>query len=667
MKELKFHYAAAKNVFCFGEDGIELFFKDYGKIVLISGENFDDVDERGKPGSNGSGKSSVADILCLALFGETIKDMHIKDIIHNKVEKNGYAEVIWDSYRVVRTFAPSSLKMWDSKDHIWDKKTEISKGKSMGETEKLIEDKLGFNYHAFVNVTIFDDRNQFAFLESDTPTKRKIVESLLYLQQYAAHCANAKNLHKQQKEIVKLTSKDYENIKAVIADAKKRLTQTQVSDASWLANKKSEIEGLVNQIKEKQSKLESADVAPEVKRYQEAQDKIVDITTQQIPTLEANKNKIVDLVKDVKIKIGDLTSNNQTTSSLLLEAKSNISNFNKDIKNNEDLIESIKNLAHGQKCPTCYGLVDRDTSHYVVDHAKKMIDSLTVSLEKEQAFFDRTRENYQTTNDSIKKLQTSVEAADAKIKTYNAKIESLHKELSELNKIQKPQLETELRVLEESICQLKKNLEDKKGELDRGSPYKEIILDAKKHLKDKEEEELSIQKKIQEAELAIKYIVYWEKAFGDEGIRKMVIEKVTPSLNDRVAYWLQFLIDNRITLKFNESLEPTIERNPPDGNPFVYKAMSRGEKRKLNLSISQAFAYITLLSRGCCPSVVFLDEISGGNIDYNGIPGVYSMLCELSKERQVFVTTHDSHLLSLLQGCENIVLRKKNGVTKIVT
>ena len=35
MRELKFRYAFAKNCLCFGEDGIEIFFDDYGKLCAM--------------------------------------------------------------------------------------------------------------------------------------------------------------------------------------------------------------------------------------------------------------------------------------------------------------------------------------------------------------------------------------------------------------------------------------------------------------------------------------------------------------------------------------------------------------------------------------------------------------------------------------------------------
>jgi predicted ATPase len=41
------------------------------------------------------------------------------------------------------------------------------------------------------------------------------------------------------------------------------------------------------------------------------------------------------------------------------------------------------------------------------------------------------------------------------------------------------------------------------------------------------------------------------------------------------------------------------------------------------------------------------------------------MILELSKERQVFVTTHNESLCNLLQGFESITIEKQNDFSKI--
>jgi len=115
-------------------------------------------------------------------------------------------------------------------------------------------------------------------------------------------------------------------------------------------------------------------------------------------------------------------------------------------------------------------------------------------------------------------------------------------------------------------------------------------------------------------------------------------------------------------LRFDNELNETIERNPADGDPYVYHAMSTGQRGKLNLAVSQSFAHIMMLSAGSIPSIVFLDEVST-NVDLSGNIGIYKMIMELSQDRQVFITTHDQSLLQMLDGCDFLDLVHENGFT----
>ena len=126
---------------------------------------------------------------------------------------------------------------------------------------------------------------------------------------------------------------------------------------------------------------------------------------------------------------------------------------------------------------------------------------------------------------------------------------------------------------------------------------------------------------------------------------------------------MQYLIDGCIELTFDNKLKETITRN---GNPAKYYSTSNGERRRINLAVSQAFAYVMMLNSGTCPSLVFLDEITGGGIDRAGVVGVYNMIFELAKERQIFVTTHNENLITMLQGCESVTLQKENDITVLV-
>jgi ABC-type multidrug transport system ATPase subunit len=95
-----------------------------------------------------------------------------------------------------------------------------------------------------------------------------------------------------------------------------------------------------------------------------------------------------------------------------------------------------------------------------------------------------------------------------------------------------------------------------------------------------------------------------------------------------------------------------------------YFAISGGQKRRINLALSQAFAHIMSLNTGRYLNLVFLDEVTS-NIDKSGAEAIYQMIVELAQDKRVFITTHDQNLLEYLKGCETLNLVMKNGETKL--
>jgi DNA repair exonuclease SbcCD ATPase subunit len=243
-------------------------------------------------------------------------------------------------------------------------------------------------------------------------------------------------------------------------------------------------------------------------------------------------------------------------------------------------------------------------------------------------------------------------------------IDAIRKKIITLAKVEKPEATAKEKVLEEQLQELNNQLLSKKNEINGPSPFIKILDTTIEECKARQKDCESKKLELDEANDELPYYEFWVKAFGENGIRKFIIDGIIPALNTRVAHWLEFLIDSKIKLEFDNQLQEKIERNPSDGDDFVYYAMSGGERRRLNLAVSQAFAHIMMLNSGYYPSLVFLDEVTT-NIDPIGVQGVYNMIIELAKERQVFITTHDHDLLEMLNGCETINLVKKGGFTTI--
>lgn len=670
MHNLKFHSIRAENILCFGSDGVEILFSNYGNIIQVCGINLDAPGTHENPASNGTGKSSIQELLSIGLFGRTVKSptKNKGNKIVNVLATKGEIEIQWDDFRVVRHFkktksaVTSSIDIWQSADRVWDDDSKITFSTS-DETQKFIEEKIGLSHHAFCNVVIFDDSNTYSFLEADASTKRQIVENLLDLEQYRDYQNNCKEIQKEIKKQVSDLGKEYSLLQSEVDACEKRTNDFKLQESNWKINKQNELKILMSQIKAKQSDLENSDSGSQLTNWQQSQDKIASLT-EDMSELENKRSKVLDAIKSAREKLEKVRKERDEINQSIQEDSILLKNAQAELNKANKLINDLENLKEGTACPTCKGVINRLNYGHVLDCGKETVDKHRLVIEKKEAEINGHRDSYGQKSKLISQTEEKIEEAESKVASIENTLKRHRKEISDLSKVTKPEGDIVTKILETEIVELKKQLKQKKSEYEGDSPYKEIIEKSIVEKSQREQERDEKSKELEKFESELPYYEFWNEAFGDDGIRKFVVEGIIPALNERIAYWMQILIDGLIELTFDNKLEETITRN---GNPAFYHNMSNGEIRRINLAVSQSFAYVMMLNSGCCPSIVFLDEITGGGIDKAGVPYVYNMIVELAKERQVFVTTHNDSLMGLLQGCENLTLKKENDVTRLVS
>jgi len=675
MRNLSFKYAAAWNFLPFGPDGVEINFKDYGNIVLVEGinkdskiiEQYSELDMRSN--SNGTGKSSIQEIIVYAIYGKTIKrpeKINIDDVIHNKVGQDCKCVVEFDKYRVVRTRAENgkknknSLRLWESEEGVWNDSTEITLG-SMSTTQKKIDEIVGLSYESFINICIFTDDQRSCFLECDKNTKREIVENLLSLGSYREWFESSKEAKKEIKGQIDSETKEFAMLLSNQEDSEKRLRLTTSKEDQWNTQRLKEIEDLKNKLLEKKEELKKkSDVGAALTLYQEAQEKIQKVN-EEIPKIGQQKKELQEKISLIEQKEKDQREYAQSFLEKFNDLSREIKYKMEEKKKVQKEIDDLKKEEPGKKCIKCKGTVDiKNIDEYILELDKE-ISRIDGVIKEEIPTLKGMEEETKQLKIKQEKLKTMKAQVEEKIASLDSKSETLRREFLELGKIKEPRAnENEIAIkqkIEELIEQIKKN------EKEEDSPFKEILLNDKQELdkiKNLVEEK---KKKIKSLEEKIPYYDYWISGFGEQGIRKWIIEGIIPDLNKRINYWLQFLIDNVITLNFDNELQEKIERNPPDGDPYIYYAMSTGQRRRLNLAVGHSFAYITELSSDSVPSLIFLDEVTT-NVDPSGVIGIYKMIKELAESKQVFVTTHDQDLIKMLETESKLRLIHENGFTK---
>lgn len=661
MKQLNFKNIKASNFFCFGNKGIELDFDNFQNIVFIKGINKDIVDQNGKFSSNGSGKSSIPQIITYCFYGKTIKSpkkISHKDIINNKNGKKLSVEVIFDNYKVVRTRKPDSLRVWKSDAGVWDDSTEITLG-GMPSTQELINNIIGLSYESFLNVCVFTDDNNSCFLELDHAEKRKIVENLLNLEKYRDYLDTAKELSKTNKDKIKSLTLELsyidtnkKNIEFNISSIKGNIKKYEDNIISSISIIERKIEAFNNQIK-------NSSYEEDLKVYEENQDKIkkIDISLDAFfVKKEEVTAKITEVFKIYNEKLTEKTDYESKMREFSLE----INTTEKNINIFDNKINKFKNLEPNMTCDKCFGIIKPENYQEFIDNALKDKKISEIELITLNNNFNEVKITHDEITKSIQELIDKLN----KIKSFSTKLNEEENKLkilkNSLMNVKKPELTNQELIIKTQIKNLEQEKEEKNKLLTDRNPNQDLLDQNNIKLNESVEDDKNTRIEIQNLETLNSYYEFWFEAFGDEGIRKLVVNEIIPALNSRLSYWLQILIDNKIEIKFDSSLNEFISKFPDCDKELIYAVLSNGQKRRINLAVNQAFAHVMMLSHGVAPNIIFLDEVTS-NIDQIGVQAIYDMICELSKSKKVFVTTHDQDLISMLSGCQEIVLEMKDG------
>lgn len=657
MKNLQFKSAKAKNFFSIGNKGIEIDFIQFGNIILIQGINLD-TGTRAHIHSNGAGKSTLIDILSYGIYGKTVKNpkkLTLDDPINVVTGANLEIEIIVDDYKIIRRRSPDSVQLFQLKNNEWD---DISLGAGKTKTNELIEEKIGLSHAAFCAIVVTDDSGKHTFLQLDPAGKRSIVENILNLDCYKMYHENAKEYLKNIKKTIKETTDKYSQMGDSIDEIQKKIVNVQTQETTWFNQKNKDIELIKTKITSKQKDLAALDADGAMQKYNSLFEK----NTTSKEKLEEGLKQKEKLEASIETAKKSQNDRSVELNGLVLEAQ-NITNLinkiNSEKKECETIITSLKALKQGTKCDKCFGEINEKNAANYITLEQNKLTALIDNLDKTKAKAGLLTTDINSKKAKADELNKILNTVLLKLKDVNLLNQNLSKEIEAFNKLEKPNVSVSQQVLEKEILLYKTDLGTKEQEI-LISPYKEIIQSAIKSKEEKQVQSDLITKSLRESEKLLPYGEFFVEAFGDNGIRKSVIDGIIPPLNESIDFWLETLIDGNYKL----TLDNELTEHLTIGNVETkYHALSNGEKTRCNLAISQGWGYVGTLSAGKIPSIAFLDEITGGGIDVAGVKGIYRMIMELSKDRQVLLTTHNQTLIDMLQGHETLTVVKENGIS----
>ena len=597
MKTVYFTKIAIQNFLSIGETPVIV---DFNRgLHVITGRNIDKPDRQ-----NAVGKSTVADALYFAIFGDTLREIKKELIINNITGGKTHVELDFEvnsprgnnTFKVVRTLSPSKLTVF--KDGV-DKTRD-----SIANTTKYISEVLSASPAIFQNCVIMTVNNVVPFMAKNKTEKRKFIEDIFGMEVFS--------------KMITALRAEYNDIKKDFDIQNTKLNEVSNALTGYRQQKNKSLEKTNDKTKlyigrQRNNEQEIADLRSKLSKI--PKDENITKFTQQICEFEVKLTKCDD-------RITSLVEVSTTKKVELTHKKEQYSQIGTD----------------KSKCPICLRSIE--------DHDKKTIEKERQILKDELVLL---------ANDIKISLTKTQEAKDLKEK-IKARIQATTKELNTatLQVQSKTNIHTSIDQLLKWQEELKVDIEILK---DTSSEFDTLIIDTEIRKQELEAVVNDVQKQLGKLDI-VKFVV------SEEGVKSYIVNKILELLNNKLYFYLRKL-DSNSTCVFNEYFEEEIVN---DNNKVCsYFNFSGAERKSIDLACLFAFSDIRRLQGGVSYNIAIYDELFDSSFDAKGIELITEILKErvLSLNECSIIISHRKESLKAVTG-DIIFLEKQNGITKRV-
>ena len=334
-------------------------------------------------GKNGSGKSTMLDVICMVLFNKAFREIKKDNMINSINGREALGEIEFSSgtieYKVRRGIKPDLFE-------IYENGRLINQDASNKDYQKYLENTiLGFNMKTFTQTVIIGVTSFTPFMKLKPYERRIIIEDLLDIGIFSSMNKVLKERLKTINDEIAESKKNTQTIMDKISMQKKYIEESKKSAVELIDGKKRDLannQTLIDQI--------SANVANIQNYVIQLQASIKD---------ETNVRSSIKKLEEFRIKID-----------------SNIKNVERDILffENNDV------------CPKCHqNLLEKDKHIF---ECKQNQDKLLIGLTQ----LETEQNNRQIRLNEIKEVQADIQRKQTEITKLNASISQIQKYLNGL-------------------------------------------------------------------------------------------------------------------------------------------------------------------------------------------------------------------------------------------
>ena len=390
---------------------------------------FDEFENTLVVGANGSGKSTMLDGVCFALFGKPFRKINKPQLLNSINAKECVVEVEFDtgnkSFKIIRGIKPNVFEIYQNGELL---NQDAAARDYQDFLEKFI---LKLNYKSFTQIVLLGSASFTPFMQLSANDRRAIIEDLLDIQIFSAMNGIVRSKLSENKQ-------GLSDSKLLIESCNEKIAMQEKFIASMKQNNEDKVTEYAKEIQNNQSSIQAL--------HGETANLSVQVETHQ--AVLADKIVVEDKLK----KITKLES----------QIESTISKYRKD----------ISFFQHNDDCPTCRQTIaigfketeiaNLSTKSAECEHGLKELDSKLQGLQKSLG--------------EINDVQKIVQQLQIKIATNNNAITETNKQIDRLNvkiaELKSPKDTTDAEEL--VLASLKQTLNELKNRL-------KVLLDDKSY------------------------------------------------------------------------------------------------------------------------------------------------------------------------------------------
>jgi len=621
-------------------------FKISNGFTLITGKN-----ELG--GSNGSGKSSIFDAILWALFNRTTKGLTGNDVIRRGQKDCSVRVYLEDEHRNTYVIERSRKEGLSICIPSQDDGEVITDGLKQDRRQEILQNEiLGFDMLTFMTACYFSQESLMLFTELSDSDRTGIISHLLGFEMYD-------DLHDKVK---------------ICADEKSE----SVTDTDDKINK-IEQELKLNSVKidfhnknitavtdENTNETRQIDVIKEeIKKSQES-----DGAKKDYVAIVKKKNNELSEISEQKIEINDTNEQNKNEERDIISEQKNIAFKIRTIKADNDIvlkeIDDFNNSKFGEKCDKCGAVITKDNIDIFIDEKKQQIKDNEVEILGLQI-------QEQECETKISELGSLIVISEKQLRQLNLTTDDLHRDIENLRNEQVKQAKIDVlsKTQSESIRIKEVRIADNMKKIDALQKEVDIYEAENKRLKDN-----IVMLQNDKAKMVgdIDKLVFWKKAFSNQGIRSILLDKFCNEFNLIVNEYISIISSGSMTVLMTptKQLKSGDERNKIgidiffNGATVKYESLSGGEKKRVDialcLSLNQWITRRYNIESGLL-GIIILDEIFAF-LDGLGEDAIGPLLSDEGKNKAIYVISHTNELSAYSDN--QVMVEKRDGCSGLI-